>query len=257
MLAGTPQGVALGLVIEYFRVGSLMPFVVVRGRSVRPALAALVVAACAFALTLAWVRTGTGIARLDPAVTRFAVEHRSGWLTAVMRAVTRAGSGPVMAAAIVAAGLGLRRVGGSWRPLGWLAAVSLGAALLDAVVKAAVARPRPSAALMLEPAPGYAFPSGHTVQAVSYGALAWLLVARIPARSQRIALWTAALATAGLVGASRVYLGAHWASDVIGGWALGAGWLGLMIVVARRPHNRPRRMCAQRFARVTARDRSG
>ena len=75
---------------------------------------------------------------------------------------------------------------------------------------------------------GQSFPSGHTVQAVAvYGTLALLLSG---GRSRRIqvVMWSAAALVALAVGASRLYLGVHWLTDVLAGYALG----GLVVVVA-------------------------
>ena len=78
---------------------------------------------------------------------------------------------------------------------------------------------------------GGSFPSGHATQAVAiYGMLALVLSMRRPVRV-RVWLWAVAALIALVVGASRVYLGAHWMSDVLGGYALGATWLAIVVAV--------------------------
>jgi membrane-associated phospholipid phosphatase len=66
-----------------------------------------------------------------------------------------------------------------------------------------------------------------------YGMLAALLAAATPRWGRKVSVWTAALLLAGLVGLSRLYLGAHWLTDVLGGLALGAAWLFALLTVAR------------------------
>ena len=116
--------------------------------------------------------------------------------------------------------------------------ISLGSGLLLAnVIKLIVARPRPSPELVnvyLDHST-LSFPSGHVV---SYMALFGFLFYLVRTLMRRSALRSALLvifgALIGLVGLSRVYLGAHWASDVLGGYCFGFFWLTLTIYFYRR-----------------------
>jgi undecaprenyl-diphosphatase len=111
---------------------------------------------------------------------------------------------------------------GRWR-LGLAAAAMIGlASLANSSIKLAVERPRPSIIPPIVVEPGYSFPSGHSLSAmIAYGVVA-VLVARTS-----LPPWLRVGAIAGLglligvVGLSRVYLGAHYPSDVIGGYLLG------------------------------------
>ena len=77
---------------------------------------------------------------------------------------------------------------------------------------------------------GYSFPSGHSMTAfVAYGMLAYILIQLIPHRRSRQAAVGALGILVLLIGFSRMFLGAHWLSDVVGGFAAGACWLGLCI----------------------------
>jgi membrane-associated phospholipid phosphatase len=109
--------------------------------------------------------------------------------------------------------------------------------LLNEVAKIIIARPRPSLdeVEIILAANGYSFPSGHSSSAVIlFGFLAWLAIVRIGTPLLRAGAVLACVATILLIGLSRVYLGAHWPSDVVGGYAFGLLVLLLLIAVHRR-----------------------
>ncbi len=88
-------------------------------------------------------------------------------------------------------------------------------------LKAIVVRPRPHLWPWLIPQSGYAFPSGHALAgATFYPLLARDVSCRWP-RARALA-WTLAITLAFFIGFGRLYLGVHWPSDVLAGWALGA-----------------------------------
>lgn len=113
-----------------------------------------------------------------------------------------------------------------------LLASAAGGWLINNSLKIVVDRPRPVAelvAIYLEHKTR-SFPSGHVVSYVAlYGFLFYLVFVRAPRTMWRAAGLAVLGALIGLVGLSRVYLGAHWASDVLGGYLFGAVWLALMI----------------------------
>jgi membrane-associated phospholipid phosphatase len=161
----------------------------------------------------------------NPSIERFALGLRTEWLTAVMRSLTWAGSSTVLILLILAVGGVLLVRRRDVRPLLWLAAGLVGANVLFRIAKVLAAQPRPPAALHLVSASGYGFPSGHATSAIAcWGILAVVLFA---GRSRRVALIGATLAAVVvlLVGASRIYLGVHWWTDVAAGLALGGSWL--------------------------------
>lgn len=152
-----------------------------------------------------------------------------------MVAITQLGDGPVIVAVAVSvlAYLAYKR---DWSAAGhWLAAVAFGH-LAGQLLKTLMAAPRPLD-LGYQGASLYAFPSGHaTMTTVVYGFLA-VLVARGLAPRLRWLPYAAALALVLLVAVSRLYLGAHWLSDVLGGMALGGAWVALLGIayVRHRP----------------------
>ena len=123
---------------------------------------------------------------------------------------------------------------------GWVAAVA-GGGLLDVALKRVFHRTRPIWDVPLLTARGWSFPSGHAMGSlVAYGMLAYLLLRETHLRRrQRVVVITAAALLIFLIGLSRMYLGVHYFSDVVGGYAAGVVWLATCIsgleIVRRRP----------------------
>lgn len=147
------------------------------------------------------------------------------WFEDVMRDMTALGGiGVVIGASLVFAGyLALER---RLVDIAVLATSIVGAQLVSGVIKHLVQRPRPD--LVSHEAAIYSasFPSGHTLMAtVVYITFALLLAADFSDRRVREYLLASAWLVAFAVGASRIYLGVHWPSDVLAGWSLGALWM--------------------------------
>ncbi|OHB24539.1 MAG: hypothetical protein A2542_03595 [Parcubacteria group bacterium RIFOXYD2_FULL_52_8] len=103
------------------------------------------------------------------------------------------------------------------------------------VVKHLVARARPVGALLLET--GYSFPSGHATVAVAlFGFIALIAVREVGSVPCRRLLSAALILLVLLIGVSRVYLGVHFASDILGGFILGALWLYAAYVLLTQKH---------------------
>ncbi|MGW5240690.1 phosphatase PAP2 family protein [Monashia sp. NPDC004114] len=110
----------------------------------------------------------------------------------------------------------------------WLAVTVGGSALLNTTIKLALERTRPPTAAALTSAHGFSYPSGHTQAAtVTYSAILLVVGWRAcrPGPQLRLASATIVAVLVAAVGASRVLLGAHWPSDVLGGWLLGSAWV--------------------------------
>jgi undecaprenyl-diphosphatase len=154
-----------------------------------------------------------------------------------MRAVSIIGDGwnpYALAALTVALLLALRRRS---EAMGLLFSAG-GSALVNALIKTLIARPRPGADLVavFRPLKSQSFPSGHVTFYVCYfGFLFFVAFALLPRGSllRRLALGAAALPVT-LVGLSRVYLGEHWPSDALGAYLLGGVWLALSLDLYRR-----------------------
>ena len=168
----------------------------------------------------------------DLPVLEFLVENRSRWLTTVMRLATRPG-GTLEAILLLTAG-----VVGSFlvtRKTRWPVFFASGvvALQLSHALKALVGRERPELDPLYDVA-SKAWPSGHaTASAATFGALGYFFLRVLPRPWSVLGLVACALVVVA-VGVTRVYLGVHWPTDVIGGWALGLAWV-VVVVVATRP----------------------
>jgi membrane-associated phospholipid phosphatase len=167
----------------------------------------------------------------DPHVTAWVIAHRIGWLTSTLHVLTWLGSTAVIIPAGLVTGLYFVLRHRDWRPLALLTAAVAGAVGLYNIVKPLVGRLRPPAADWIGHYTGAAFPSGHATQSAAfYAMLAIVLGAGLSTRRRAI-LWSSAALVALIVGASRIYLGAHWLTDVLAGYALGATWAAIVIAV--------------------------
>lgn len=158
------------------------------------------------------------------------------WLTRAMRGASELGE----AGFVIPLGVLLALVL-IWRRRA-RAAVTLGAAaiggeILNATLKMAFHRARPEAFFGLPQPEHYSFPSGHAMDSVCfYGALAAILAA---GSAYKAAYWAFGIAAPLTIGFSRVYLGVHYPTDVLGGYAAAVVWL---IVLFRVDRNIPKRL---------------
>ncbi len=162
--------------------------------------------------------------RLDRAAYWLIVQHlRTPWLTPVMESFSALAT-PVtlLVVLVVVAAFAPGR-----RP-GWCCAVNLGlVVLINQVLKFIIQRPRPDG-FRLATVSGFSFPSGHSMVAMAFfGLLAWFVWRYEKDRRQRAFLLAAFAFVIVMIGVSRVYLGVHYASDVIGGFCLSIIWLAL------------------------------
>lgn len=104
--------------------------------------------------------------------------------------------------------------------------------LLNRLLKIIIARPRPEV-LKIVQEKGYSFPSGHTMVSTGfYGFLIYLIYKNIKSKKIKYPLIVTLAILILLIGISRVYLGAHYATDVIGGWIIGTLYLAFFIKYA-------------------------
>jgi membrane-associated phospholipid phosphatase len=170
------------------------------------------------------------VAGIDRQLFDWLVAHRAGWLTTAMKGFTGIGSYVATALVAVATGVGLALYRREALPLLLLVTVPVEKYLQHAIASL-VEAPRPPAALSIGPAG--TFPSGGSARVVLVGGMvAWLLAQRSRGWWLAVIGWTVVALLAYAEGYSRLYLGRHWVSDVLGGWVFGALLLAVLLVAA-------------------------
>jgi membrane protein DedA with SNARE-associated domain/membrane-associated phospholipid phosphatase len=216
-------------------------------RELRGLLAAVVLLIAAlwlFFALLEGVVGGEPLVRADSAIYGLLQNLRLPWADGLMVALTELGD-PIVVIGITLAVLLWLLSQRAWRTaLYWVAAVALGS-LFNTGLKLMLYRPRPAPDLYSGWS-AFSFPSGHaTVNVVMWGFLAFLATRDMAPTGRRIFI-TLAAGFVSLVAFSRLYLGAHWFSDVSAGLAFGAAWLTLLGTVYL--HHRPERFHSKGLA---------
>lgn len=159
-------------------------------------------------------------------VTRAAVHQlASPAMTNAMRAISFLGSTLFLtiATGVAIVWFAMRKWG---REAKLLALTMIGASLLNISLKLAFKRPRPIPFFNLSAPESYSFPSGHALTSCCFfGALAALLTARIKSKRIRTVVWMVCATMFLLIGFSRIYLGVHYTTDVIAGFAAALIWI--------------------------------
>ncbi|MBV9999655.1 MAG: phosphatase PAP2 family protein [Verrucomicrobia bacterium] len=181
------------------------------------------------------------LTRFDLSVAQFFHQHGAPWSVHLFETITFFGNVTTLGVIGLLAALVLAFQRRWSLLLGWAAALA-GTGELNTILKNVFRRVRPQLQDPWVTPPGWSFPSGHAMGSfVTYGFLAYLLT-RVPSTNFPRRIVIAALAILVLlIGFSRIYLGAHFLSDVIGGYAAAAVWLTFCILVTDRTQQRPRR----------------
>jgi undecaprenyl-diphosphatase len=197
--------------------------------SVRVVLFALAIALVAipFATLLFQVLAKGPLTRFDGSLANAMNDwvHSRPGLVPALRVVSWLG-GPPWLALITAVAAVLVLLRGRRRLCVFVVVTTLGGGFIDSVVKLVVSRPRPVVDHAIVTAFGKSFPSGHAMSStVVYGALLLVLLPAVQSRRGRRAMVGGTVALVVAVGCSRLMLGVHFLSDVLGGFALGLAWL--------------------------------
>ncbi|GAA4563862.1 phosphatase PAP2 family protein [Actinocorallia cavernae] len=170
----------------------------------------------------------------DRALLTWSLRHRPPVAAAAARGLTGTGTGAVPYALVIAAGLIAGRTARQRRAaaLMGLLCLGLGQAVRYGVMDL-VGRVRPPYEDWEAAASGWSYPSGHTTtSALTAGLLITALWLRAPCGRGALTLLAGCWGAG--VGLTRIFLGVHWFTDVLGGWLFAAGWLALFLTAAAR-----------------------
>ena len=178
------------------------------------------------------VMRGEPLTVVDAQLSRWVNSRHSPFLITAFQIITSLGS--TLVASVIAIILGLHVL---WRRrYYWFTAIVVcvfGGMFLNRLLKLAFQRARPQFDDPIFSFAGYSFPSGHTMTAtVVYGTLAVFLLTRTKRWGLRVIVLLSACLLIAMVGFSRIYLGAHYLSDVLAAIAEGLAWLSLCFTVA-------------------------
>ena len=168
----------------------------------------------------------------DVPIARFVQQLNWGPLVYPMELINAsAGIWQVLIGAVAVVGLFIYE-----RRAGWLMLIGSISSLFDNIIKLIISRQRPPADLVhiLSPTTGFSFPSGH---AVFFTWMAFMIAVSLAPKTRpslRPILWILAVLVILLTCIARVWAGAHWPSDVIGGVLLGVGWSAFVLWLPER-----------------------
>ena len=172
----------------------------------------------------------------DSQVRSFVHAHSTDRLTVIMKFLTIFGSSIVMTPAALFA-LAVFYIRREFHALKMLAASLAGALILEFILKSAFHRARPEPFFDIPRPPSYSFPSGHALFSFCFfAALAVVLSPRLARPKAKIAVWFIALILILGIGFSRIYLGVHYPSDVLAGYAAGLVWVAALNFVDKLHH---------------------
>ena len=188
-------------------------------------------------LCFAWLSEevlARGTARFDSSVRELVHQFAAPPVTALFRFVTNLGDWPVIMAATLAL-LAFFLSRGDRDHANIVLVTMMGAGILDGTLKLAFHRLRPDPFFGGARPTTYSFPSGHSlISFCFYGLIAGMLSFHLKEQWQRVLSWSIAAVLITLIGLSRIYLGVHWPSDVLAGYAAAVIWMGAVRVMARR-----------------------
>jgi undecaprenyl-diphosphatase len=149
------------------------------------------------------------------------------WLEHALLDITALGGYVILGMLVIGVAIYLVAAGKRGTALLVVGAVGSGT-LLSETLKLGFARPRPDLVAHLAEVQSASFPSGHAmISAIAYLTLGVLLTRAHRQRRTKIIIMSYAILLTLMIGLSRVYLGVHWPTDVLAGWALGAAWSSL------------------------------
>jgi membrane-associated phospholipid phosphatase len=185
-----------------------------------------------FALLSWWVFYHPVLA-IDVTITHEFQENQAPWLRFIMLAVSFTGNVTALSLGLIVLATALFWIVDLRLEAVMVVALSATSALLNGLIKIIVARPRPTSSLVeiIQNASGNSFPSGHVMAYIAFWGLlfSFAIILFKGNRWWRTALLIISGLFVVLVGPSRIYLGDHWASDVVGAYLIGGVLLGIAL----------------------------
>lgn len=205
------------------------------GRNQR--LAAVAIMAGSFALLLVLVWNGE-TNTTDMALRNWALSFNTPTTVTIWEGVSFMGS-VVVLCSFTFVSMGLFAMRRDWPPVRHIAFAMGGAVGLDTVVKWIVHRPRPDEIYAHTMPASYSFPSGHALYSLTFYISIAIVMSRHTRGTKTKVIWSAAVLMFTSIGASRIFLGVHYGSDVLGGYLIAAVWLILLAVAMPAEHSSP------------------
>lgn len=203
-----------------------------RGQSIR--LLSVLLLLIVFGVTFGSIASSIGnqpMGAFDTSIIAVVQGWETSWLTAVLKIFTWIGTGygvtPIAMIMFTILYFGLRHRQQAWL----LIATVAGSIILNSVLKHVFKRERPEIYRIAD-AGGFSFPSGHAMMAFAlYGILAFIFWYHVKRTGNRILLVLFAAFMILMIGMSRIYLGVHYPSDIVGGYAASGFWMIITIVI--------------------------
>jgi undecaprenyl-diphosphatase len=187
-----------------------------------------------FGVAFGYIASAVGnesIAHFDTAVIGFVQGLEAPWLTFIMKVFTWIGSGFVVAPIALIGFIVLYFVLRYRQQAFLLIAVIAGSVLFNSILKSYFKRERPEIHRIMD-ANGFSFPSGHSMMAFAlYAIIAYIAWRNVKTTVGRIVLFLFATLMITMIGTSRIYLGVHYPSDIVGGFVASALWVTIAISV--------------------------
>jgi membrane-associated phospholipid phosphatase len=203
------------------------------------ALGATIAGLAVFGLLADAVTDQAAITRLDLSFDKSLHAHASPLGVTIAKGVTAIGGPTAMAALMVGGAIYLLVRREKLLLYGWLVAF-IGGGALDWALKTIFRRDRPSFPDPFIHVLGYSFPSGHAMGSlIGYGMLAYLIAHSVRRRGIDLLVAACAGVLVLAIGFSRLYLGAHYLSDVVAGFGAGIAWLAANIIALEASAPRP------------------
>ncbi len=194
------------------------------------------------------------LSSFDTSVTTQLADGHNAWLNRVMHVITLLGDRIVIGAMLLSIAIWALTTGRCRTPVIVLVSAFLANPILEAALKGLVGRERPDVARLVS-GDGPAFPSGHVLATVGFygvlGIIAWRSTTR---RGRAVGISISSAVVIALVGFSRIYLGVHWMTDVVGGLLVGAAFVLATAYFLRDHHFGSRSRCAAESACVGLKD---